>query len=229
MKSKKQNVISRFVSWKRQALTLILCCISLSGLIAADYEKGMQKGLEMLSNAKTLQATVEVTNYFERIAQAYQSEWLPLYYAAYSSLSAGYQQEKTAMKDEWYQKGIGFIERARTIHKDESELIALEAYLKLMYISNDPMVRAPSQTGEAIGLLEKAKALNPSNPRPWFIHGQNTFYTPEFFGGGPGKAKPLLEKASSLYKTFTLSNSLMPVWGQEKCEVLLEKCNGPKN
>jgi hypothetical protein len=187
----------------------------------------MQTGLEMLKNANTLQDAVDVTNYFERVAEANKGEWLPLYYAAYSSLNAGYQQEKPGMKDELYQKGIAFIQRAKAIKKDESELSALEGYLKLMYISNDPMVRAPAQTAEAIGLLEQAKALNPANPRPWFIHGQNTFYTPEFFGGGAGNAKPLLEKASALYKTFTPANSLMPSWGQERCDKLLDKCNEP--
>lgn len=210
---------------KKQILTIIISFIGVTSLLASDYEKGMQKGLEMLTNAKTLQATVDVINYFERIAEANKSEWLPLYYAAYSSLSVGFQQEKTGMKDEWYQKGIAFIERAKTIKKDESELVALEAYLKLMYISNDPMVRAQTQTAEAIGLLQQAKTLNPANPRPWFIHGQNTFHTPEFFGGGAGNAKPLLEKASTLYKTFTPSNSLMPVWGKERCEELLDNCN----
>lgn len=212
---------------KNLILTLIVPFMGATGLLASDYEKGMQKGLEMLSNAKTVEATIDVTNYFERIAEANKSEWLPLYYAAYASLNVGFQQEKTKMKDEWYQKGIAFIQRARAIKKDESELLAMEAYLNLMYISNSPMLRAPTQTNDAIGLVEQAKALNPSNPRPWLIHGQNTLYTPEFFGGGVRNAKPLLEKANDLYKTFKTADALMPAWGKERCEKLLEKCNEP--
>lgn len=209
---------------KKQFLTILISLAVSSGLSAADFENGMQKGKEMFNNAKTIQELVDVTNYYERIAEANKSEWLPLYYAAYASLSAGFQIEKTDSKDEWYQKGLAFLERAKEIKKDESEILALEGYLKLMYISNKPMLRAPTQTGSAIELLEKAKKLNPSNPRPWLIHGQNTFYTPEFFGGGSDNAKPLLEKANDLYKTFSSNGSLMPTWGKERCEKLLEEC-----
>ena len=209
-------------------LAIIILFIGASIFAASPYESAMQKGIDMLAQANSSQAAIDVTNYFERVAEANKNEWLPLYYAAYSSLSAGYQQEKSAMKDEWYKKGLDFIERAKAIKENESELLAMEGYLKLMYISNDPMTRAPQQTGDAIALLEKAKALNPANPRPWFIHGQNTFYTPEFFGGGPKNAKPLLEKASGLYKSFTPENSLMPKWGTERCEKLLAQCNDEK-
>jgi hypothetical protein len=93
-----------------------------------------------------------------------------------------------------------------------------------MYISVQPMQRAQAQTGKAIESLETAKQLDPSNPRPWLIHGQNTLFTPEFFGGGASNAKPLLEKASVLYKTFKPADALMPEWGKERCEKLLEKC-----
>lgn len=228
IKNKKLHVSSGIILGKKHILTILISLAGVTSLLAADYEKGMQKGLEMLTNATTIQATVDVTNYFERIAEANKSEWLPLYYAAYASLSVGFQQEKTEMKDEWYKKGIAFIERATSIKKDESELIALKGYLQLMYISNSPMLRAPMQTGDAIELLDQAKALNPANPRPWLIQGQNTFHTPEFFGGGADKAKPLLEKASALYKTFIPSNSLMPVWGKDRSEKLLDKCNQQK-
>ena len=206
---------------KKTIFTIIISFIGAATFAASGYEEAMQKGIDMLDQAKTPQAAADAANYFERVAEANKSEWLPLYYAAYSSLSAGYQQEKSAMKDEWYLKGLAFIERAEAIKKNESELLAMEGYLKLMYISNAPMTRAPLQTGEAIALLEQAKELNPANPRPWFIHGQNTFYTPEFFGGGAKNAKPLLEKASGLYKSFTPENSLMSKWGNEHCEKLL--------
>ncbi len=205
---------------------LIISLVSLfsyTSFAVSDYENGMLKGLEMLKNANSLQASMDVVNYFERVAEANKAEWLPLYYAAYASLSVGFQQEKVEKKDEWYQKGLAFVKKAELIKENESELLAMEGYLTLMYISNDAMKRAPLQTRNAIGLLEKAKALNPNNPRPWFIHGQNTFYTPEFYGGGATNAKPLLEKAKVLYESFKPENNLMPVWGKERCESLLKE------
>ena len=209
---------------KKVISTTILCFVASSIMLASDYEQGMLKGKEMFNNAKTAEEAVNVTNYFERIAEANKEEWLPLYYAAYASLSVGHQQEKSKMKDEWYEKGLVFIERAKKIKNGESELIAMEGYLKLMYIANSPMMRAPMQTGDAMELLEQAKKLNPDNPRPWLIQGQHILYTPQFFGGGADSARPMLEKANSLYKNFSPSNRLMPVWGLDRCEKLLVKC-----
>ena len=192
---------------------LLMLVFSCSFALAADYESGMQKGLQMFNNAKSVEETMEVTNYFHRIASSYSNEWLPLYYAAYGCLRTGFQQESADKKDEWYQKGLDYLEKCKDLKCDESEMLSMEAYLKLMYISNKPMQRAPTQTDEAIALLEKAKKLNPSNPRPWLVQGQNTLFTPKFFGGGSDNAKPLLEKAYALYSSFSPANELMPDWG----------------
>ncbi len=207
---------------------MLITCFILSGIVttyADQYQSQMLKGIEMLQAASTPDAAMEAQGYFERLSALYPKDWLPLYYAAYSSLKSGFQQEKSDAKDAYYQKGIEFIHHAKQLNPDESEIYAMEGYLQLMYISNDAMRRAPSQTVAALELLERAKAMNPSNPRPWFVHGQNTLFTPAFFGGGENNAKPLLEKALALYNGFTPANELMPMWGKERCEKLLEKCN----
>ena len=209
---------------KNSILTLTLLLAANIMIAQGNYEKGISTGIEMLKKCNSTESANNCSNYFERVAEANKNEWLPLYYAAYASLSSGFYEKDPAKKDELFLRGISFIDRAKSVEANESEIIAIEAYLRLMYISNDAMKRAPSQTGEAIGLLEQAKELDPSNPRPWFVHGQNTFYTPEFFGGGVKNAKPLLEKADALYKSFKPKNELMPVWGNERCNKLLEEC-----
>lgn len=210
---------------KKAILTLTMLLAANIMIAQKDYEKGISKGLEMLKESESSESAYNCSNYFERVAEANKDKWLPLYYAAYASLATGFYEKDPAKKDELFLRGINFIDRAKSIAENESEIIALEAYLKLMYISNDAMKRAPSQTADAINLLQQAQELDPSNPRPWFIQGQNTFYTPEFFGGGSKNAKPLLEKASTLYKSFKPNNELMPVWGNERCSKLLEQCS----
>jgi len=207
-------------------VTLFIAIIGIASATASEteFEKSMLKGIEKLTVSSTVEASTEVTNYFVRLSEINKGEWLPLYYAAYSSLKAGFQQEESEKKDGLYMQGLEYIRRANTIKPEHSEILTMEAYLKLMYISNAAMTRAPTQTGEAIELLEKAKALDPSNPRPWFVHGQNTLFTPAFFGGGEKNAKPLLEKAMSLYKSQKTASTIMPAWGKERCEKLLEKC-----
>jgi hypothetical protein len=209
-------------------IVMMLSAAACTSLASGGYEEGMKKGIDMVDKASDLQSAMDAANYFERIAQT-SKEWLPLYYAAYASLKAGFYDEQKPKKDEWYQKGLAFIESAKKIKEGESELLAMEGYLKLMYIANEPMKRAQEQTPAAIGLLEQAKAIDPSNPRPWFIQGQNTMFTPAFFGGGAANAKPKLEKASELFDAFTPSTPLMPAWGKPQCDRLLAKCNEAKN
>lgn len=209
---------------RNQITSFLIILFMSSTLLATDYPKIMQQGLEMLNKANNIQQAIDAANYFERVAGANKTEWLPLYYAAYACLKAGYQQEKSDDKDAWYEKGIAYTEQAIQLKDNESELLAMKAYLQLMYIANSPMSRAPFQTSGAIELLERSKKLDPSNPRPWLIHGQNTLFTPEFFGGGAKNAKPLLEKAVTLFQNFNAMDSLMPAWGKERCEKLLEKC-----
>jgi len=209
---------------KKKIITLFLCIPLFTMAYASGYEENMRKAGDKFNEASTTEQIVNVINMYERLAEANKQEWLPLYYASYACLSAGYKEENSDKKDQLYQEGLTFIERAKTIRKNESELLAMEGYLKLMYIANKPMLRAPTQTGEALGILKQAKELDPSNPRPWLIQGQNTFHTPSFFGGGAEKARPMLEKAMALYKTFNPSGDLMPSWGQQRCEQLLGEC-----
>lgn len=205
-------------------ITTLLLLLNIPVAISSDYEKSMQKGIEMLQQSGSATESVAGTNYFVRMTELYPSEWLPAYYAAYGSLKAGLQEEDRQKKDEHYQSGLSHIRKAKSLNPGESEIFAMEGYLMLMYIANDAMKRAPSQTADAMEVLETAKAMNPGNPRPWFVQGQHTLFTPEFFGGGAKNAKPLLEKAVELYNKFSPANEMMPVWGKERCEKLLEQC-----
>ncbi|MBT8381625.1 MAG: hypothetical protein KJO59_04655, partial [Ignavibacteria bacterium] len=45
------------------------------------------------------------------------------------------------------------------------------------------------------------------------------------FGGGPGPAKRLLEKSLEKFNLFVPDNDLMPNWGREMVEQMLEQIN----
>jgi hypothetical protein len=59
----------------------------------------------------------------------------------------------------------------------------------------DPQSRWSTYGQEGAGYLNKAKQLNPNNPRLYYLEGAGIFGTPEQFGGGKTKAKPVLQKA----------------------------------
>jgi len=185
----------------------------------------LQKGLIMIDSAKGEQDFQNAANYFERIAAAEQKQWLPAYYTAFSGLhSALVGKQSMEIKDAVYDKALTFIEKADALSPDNSEVYALKGYIVFMKMSLAPQARAMTMIPKATGIISKSIALNPENPRAQLMLGQTTFYTPEAFGGGKLKAKPLLEAAKEKFDKET-STGLNPSWGKSRCLALLQQSN----
>ena len=63
------------------------------------------------------------------------------------------------------------------------------------------------------GLLDRAKELEPKNPRVWLIGGMSAMFTPKMFGGGTDKAEQDLRKAVTLFETDR-PTAPAPSWGR---------------
>ena len=87
----------------------------------------------------------------------------------------------------------------------------------------DPQNRWMNFGQERATYLKQAKELDPDNPRLAYLEGAGIFGTPEQFGGGKAKAKPILEKAVSLFKAEQ-PKPLHPQWGQKIAEDMLAQC-----
>lgn len=209
---------------KKLALSICLLVVVITAQAQTNYQKGMTKGLEMMKAAKTSEEFINVANHFERIANAEKDQWLPIYWGAYTTMFAGMNAKKESEQDELYDKSLAMIDLLEARNADQSEMLTLKAYVSLMKISVSPMLRAPQGTPAAMEMLMKAEKINPANPRPFLVHGQNTFYTPEFFGGGKEAAKPMITNAVNLYAQEKASDDFMPRWGKGRAEYLLKEC-----
>ena len=205
--------------------TLFALLLLVSGFASAQNEKytaSMKKGVSMLDSAKGSEKFLAAANHFERIANVEAKQWLPIYYAAYANLYSALTSPDRSAQDAMYDKVLEQVGKAEAIDANNSEILALKGYAQFMKMSVDPPARL-GLIGEANAALAKAKAINPANPRPYLILGQNTFYTPEAFGGGKSKAKPMLEEAAQKYTDFESKDALAPHWGEKQCLELLEK------
>lgn len=63
------------------------------------------------------------------------------------------------------------------------------------------------------GLLDRAKELEPKNPRVWLISGMSAMFTPKMFGGGTDKAEQELRKAIALFEADAPA-APAPSWGR---------------
>jgi hypothetical protein len=78
----------------------------------------------------------------------------------------------------------------------------------------DPKKRGPKLAASLGYWTNKAKMMNPSNPRVYYIEAMKVMATPVSFGGGHVKARPIFEKSLSMFKKFAPVSSIYPDWGE---------------
>jgi len=211
---------------KTLTVTIAFLFITLTGFAQADkFTAAMQKGVTTIDSAKTSDDFLNAANYFERIAAAEQKQWLPNYYVALGNLHAAMLGSQTGeVKDEIYDKAMSFIDKAEVLMPNNSEVYALKAYIVFMKMAVSPQARAMTMIPQSAAFAEKAIALNAENPRAYLVKGQQLFYTPEAFGGGKAKAKPILLLASEKFDNFK-ATGLEPNWGKSRCQNLVKQVN----
>ena len=205
-------------------LAMLLFAIAVQAQTKANYLSAMKKGVSVVEADTSSAQFLASANYFERIAGAEPKEWLPSYYAGYCNLiGAVIGKQTNDQKDALYDKAMGFASQADKLSPKNSEMAVLMGYIVYMKMAVDPQNRAMTMITEANKYLTLAAALNPENPRSYFVRGQDTFYTPVAFGGGSVNAKPLLATALEKYNKENAASPL-PSWGKTQCLALLNQC-----
>ena len=208
-------------------LTTILCFFAFVSTQADDskYEKAMKKNLSNIDSALDVMSMLAIANGFERIAFAEKDKWLPYYYASFMYVLAGYSDTTVSKKDGYLDKANTFINIADSLEENESEIYTLKGMIAQARLQVDPMNRWMKYGAESTDNFNQAMKLDNLNPRPEYLKGVGLYYTPEQFGGGPKTAKPLLGKSLEKFNLFVPENDLMPNWGREMVEKLLQQIN----
>jgi len=206
-------------------LTLTLFIASLSSFAQNNAYQTTMTGLMLKMNAaKSIEMYTPVANGFERVANAEPKQWLPKYYAAFCYIMQAMMNPNKDQIDPIIDQAEKLLTDASVIINND-EILCLQAFCKSARIGVNPMARGMKYGMESAKLLESAKAMNPENPRIYLLQGQSAFYTPEAFGGGKAKAKPIFEQALAKYAAFKPSDELAPNWGSEEATRMLDICN----
>jgi len=207
-----------------KTLFLIFCaCFSICALHAQDdrFTGAMLANLEKWKTASTTENFQQLANAFERIAQAEKTQWTPWYYAAFCNLSVNFKETDPTVKIRFIQLAQKQIDNGLLIRPDETELMVLKIMSYYAEMAMDPM-KALTLLGDANDLIEKAKSINPENPRIYLMQAEATYGTPIEYGGGKEKAMPQLLLASEKFSKFVPSDKLSPDWGKDRCESLMK-------
>jgi hypothetical protein len=200
---------------KKLVVTLVLVSLFSFGFSNENYEKAMSLSIEKLFQAKTIPEYIEVANQFKRISEIEKTEWLPLYYASYAYIMISFQEPENVKKDASLDQAQKFLDHAKAIDPNESELYMLQGFLYPSRINIDPINRGITCMSEMNKSLDKALELNADNPRVYYLRATMTFHMPEAYGGGAAKALPFYLAANEKFKIFKPQTAISPNWGKE--------------
>ncbi len=211
-------------------LPLFLLMVLATFAQSEKYTKVMQEKIAQLDSTLTVAGLTELSAAFERIAEAEKNQWQPYYYAAYTKALSGYmamegnmQGGMAATLDPIAEKAEQLLNKSDGLNKENSEIWLVKKMIASLKMMGDPMNRYMQYGPEAAAALERAKKLNPENPRVYLLEGQDKFYTPEQFGGSKAEAKKLFELALQKFETFKPQHALDPNWGKPAAEYFLSQ------
>jgi hypothetical protein len=186
------------------------------------FEGAMARGIEMMLSAKDANNKNEAAAFFERVGDAEKNQWLPYYYAALIKTRMA-MDKQGGDPDKVASEAADLITKAEKIEIN-SETYCIRNMIGTAQMLVDPMSRWQQYGPICEKALQDAMQKDPSNPRPYMLQAMTLKNTPEQFGGGCGVAKPLAEKAVTLYANFKQASPFHPTWGKESAESVVKGC-----
>ncbi|MCU0467418.1 MAG: hypothetical protein MUF58_02370 [Arcicella sp.] len=191
----------------------------------ASYQTTMKDLMVKMDIAESVQSNLKVANDFNRVADIAVTQWHPFYYAAFCNVLAAFDIEDIAKVDPLCDKAAELLEKAEKLSPKNSEIYCVKAMIALARIKVNVFQRGMEGLSDAQANLETAQELNPDNPRVYFLLGQQSYNTPEAFGGSKKDALNLFEKAQSLFeKQGDKKGTLEVAWGLKSTLRKIEAC-----
>lgn len=198
-----------------------LLIVALADAQSEKYIKAMQANVARLDSLYTSEAWTDAANTFQRIADAEKTQWLPYYYAALGNVMSGLMMSSNSSAsadkiDPLADKAQALLAKAEELSKENSDIYCIKKMIATMRLTVDPMNRYMTYGPQAAEALQKAKSLNPGNPRVYLLEGQDKLFTPEEFGGSKTEAKTLFEESLKKYDSYKPESDIHPQWGKSQ-------------
>jgi hypothetical protein len=210
---------------KKYLLSFALAFMSLSAFAQSDYEKVMKENIAKIETAKTPEEFTALSNNFHRISGKDENNWLPFYYAALANIQKGrllMQQGKTQDLD--FIAGVAekYIGAASHVAPtDNAEIHLLSKMMYSMRMMVNPQQRYMTDGAKATEELNKAEKLDPNNPRIALIKAEDTYFTPEQYGGSKVKGMEQFKNALAKFNAYTPKSAFEPNWGKAEAEYFI--------
>lgn len=185
-----------------------------------QFEQGMKKAFGLWKEGKNTEASAM----FERIASAEKTSWLPNYYVALVNATSAFTETDKTKIDLLLTKAQDALDIELIKDQKNAELYVVQALIYTAWIVADPMTNGMTYSNKVMDTYDKAKSLDPNNPRAVF--GEADFY----IGGAKWTGidtKPWcaqVDKAIELFGTFKPETSFSPKWGLDRALETQKNC-----
>ena len=198
--------------------------VGITVIAQTSFEKAMTEKVAQVEQQKTSDEFTALANDFKRIGDKEKTQWLPYYYAAFSTIQKGrlaMRDGKMAELDAIAAEAQKSLDLALNLNKDNAENLILQKMIHSLKMMVDPQSRFMSEGMLAKEALEKAEKADPTNPRISLLKAEDTYFTPEQFGGSKAKGLELFQKSLDQFKVYTPKSTLDPNWGKGEAEYFL--------
>lgn len=200
-------------------LLLLLTTFSVSLTAQTKYDKGMQKAFELWQNEKPWEAV----NIFERIAQVETEDWLPLFYVAQINVLYSFDEKDEKKLTAQLMKAQDFLNQAKSLSKDNAEILVLQAQLHTAWIVFDGSKYGMSLSPKIAKLYDDAYKIEPDNPRVASGKVEWDMGTARWFGKDTKPFCEDLKRAVSLFESYEPKGKYYPKGGEEYARESLAK------
>jgi len=203
----------------KKLLIIAIAFISFSGISQTQYQKGMQKALDLWEDNKPNEAV----NLFERIAIVEPKEWLPPFYVSYITTIQGFNEKDGAKLKAQMEKALEFLNTAKAISKDNPELLVLDALWHTAWVAYDGATYGMKYGGKVTMIYQEAIKLAPNNPRVLMNNAEWNIGSAKFFGNSIEPYCKDIERSIDLFKDFEPAGEFYPKGGLARAKNMLEE------
>jgi hypothetical protein len=195
----------------KKILIVAIAFISFSGISQSKYKEGMNKAFELWKSEKHWEAA----NLFERIGQAEVDNWLPPFYVAQINVIYSFGEKDEKALTAQLNKAQDFINDAKVISKNNSEILVVQAQLYTAWVAFDGQRFGMTYSPKIAQLYQEAYNLEPDNPRVASGKVEWDMGTARFFGQDTAPFCEDLAKAVELFTTYEPKGDFYPQGGEE--------------
>jgi hypothetical protein len=195
-------------------------------VIQQDFKMVLKQTFNDFDSSTNLKQKVVLSNRLSMIATKWNNEWLAHYYLGYSKVILSEDKNLSDdMRDAYLDEADQELTQTVTLlGKDNDETHVLAAFIANWRIDISPMTRYMKYGKTFSDHMKQAKAINPDNPRIYYLEGMAWYGMPSFAGGGKEVALPYLTKAAALYEKENDSDIAKPYWGKKLNADYLSQC-----